>query len=177
MLALKLQLFCMDNRLTWSGIDLSWAYTDLLSSIHIKTTCIHRARDILHDALIRFALSKNLHRDECPHAYLRGIVSHILVDEYRYQSKFVAYDIEQVGKDELAPSPEHLAEINERLFQLQRIIDNLPSKCRQVFWMFHVDGLSHKEIAHKLDVSVNMVERHIIRAMLDLRKAREFILE
>lgn len=166
----------MDNRLTWSGINLSWAYTDLLSSIHIKTTCIHHARDILHDALIRFAISKNPQRDECPHAYLRGIVSHILVDEYRYQSRFVAYDIEQVAQQDLAPSPEYLAEIKERLFHLQRIIDNLPSKCRQVFWMFHVDGFSHKEIAAKLDVSVNMVERHIIRAMLDLRKAREHIL-
>jgi RNA polymerase sigma factor (sigma-70 family) len=166
----------MDNQLMWGGINLSWAYSDLLNSITFKTTCVQRSRDILHDALVRFAISKNPQREESPHAYLRGIVSHLLIDEYRYHSKFISYDAETITPHDFAHSPEQLAEIKERLYQLQRVVDNLPAKCRQVFWLFHVDGTSHKEIASMLNISVNMVERHIIRAMLDLRAARQLIL-
>jgi hypothetical protein len=36
----------------WHGIDLEWAYSDLLNQIIRKTTCVHRARYVLHDAIV-----------------------------------------------------------------------------------------------------------------------------
>lgn len=169
----------MNSIFAWHGIDVKWAYTELLSSITYQTACTQRARDVLHDAMLCFVDSKNPQRHQAPRAYLRGIVSHLLVNEFRYQSKLIELDTDSDKayiEEHFAYSPEHLADIQQRLQHLQRIIDNLPTRCRQAFWLFQVESLSHKEVAAKLNISVNMVEKHIIRAMLDLRAAKQNLL-
>lgn len=66
-------------------------------------------------------------------------------------------------------TPEQLYETRQKLHHLQRIVDLLPEKCRQVFWLYHVDEMKQREIALHLDISTSMVEKHLIRAMLDIR--------
>ncbi len=48
-------------------------------------------------------------------------------------------------------------------------IDSLPEKCRQIFLLSKVDGLSHKEIAEKLNVSIKTIENQITIAFKKLR--------
>lgn len=43
--------------------------------------------------------------------------------------------------------------------------------------MYRIEGFAQKEIAAELNISLNMVERHLIRALLDLRTAREQFLK
>ena len=159
----------MSETLAWCGVDLQWAYTDVLKRIGRRTACVQKAKDILHDALVYFAVSSHPAREESPQAYLNGIVNHLLVDEFRYRTRFV----EEEHIDETALilecTPEQIYETRQKLFHLQRIIDLLPLKCRQVFWMYHVDEMKQREIAIQLEISVNMVEKHLIRAMLDIR--------
>lgn len=46
---------------------------------------------------------------------------------------------------------------------------NLPESCREIFLMSRVEGLSNKEIAEKLDISVRTVENQIYRALKILK--------
>lgn len=170
----------MSSAITWNGISLDWVYSDLLSHIRYKVTCPHRAKDVLHDALIRFVVSPSQHRHEKPHAYLCGIVSHLIVNEFRYSARFIDIDTESLsalisGTGEMH-SPEYLTEVKQRLCLLQQLINNLPKRCREAFWLFQVENMNQNAIASKMNISVNMVERHIIRAMLDLREAKEYLL-
>ena len=159
----------MNSTLAWCGLDLNWAYSDVLKRIGRRTVCLHRAKDILHDALVYFAVSEHPARDAAPHAFLNGIVNHLLVDEYRYQSRFVDESLIDETAMLLECTPEYLYELRQKLHQLQRIVDQLPDKCRQVFWLFYVDEMKQSEIAHQLQISLSMVEKHLIRAMLDIR--------
>jgi RNA polymerase sigma-70 factor (ECF subfamily) len=59
---------------------------------------------------------------------------------------------------------------------LNQIIQDLPPRCREAFILFKIEGLSQKQIAVNLGISLNMVERHLIRALLDIRSAREQLL-
>ena len=43
--------------------------------------------------------------------------------------------------------------------------------------MYRIEGYPQKDIAAQLKISLNMVERHLIRALLDLRAAREQFLK
>jgi RNA polymerase sigma-70 factor (ECF subfamily) len=161
----------------WSDVDLQWAYGDLLGSIQRKTRSVDRAYDVLHDALVRYAL---IHRAEPilqPHAYLRTIVRSVLTDQGRAQTRLgIGIGIE-VGTSlsELpsnAPSPEHLSDLYRRLAALQRIIDCLPPRCREVFWLYRVKGHSQGEIAAELGITIKVVEKHVMRALIEIRAAR-----
>lgn len=53
--------------------------------------------------------------------------------------------------------------------RLQRSIQSLPDRCREVFLLNRYEGLSYKSIAQKLHISVNTVEKHIVKALRILR--------
>jgi RNA polymerase sigma-70 factor (family 1) len=60
-----------------------------------------------------------------------------------------------------------------QLKELQRYIDescaSMPEKCREVFYLSRREHLSHQHIAHKLDISVSTVEKHMVKALKILR--------
>lgn len=58
----------------------------------------------------------------------------------------------------------------EQLIIIQQIMNDLPSKCRQVFAMSRIDQLSNKEIASLLDISIKTVEAQITKALKIFRK-------
>lgn len=52
---------------------------------------------------------------------------------------------------------------------LKASIENLPESCREIFHLSRVVGLSNKEIANKLNISVRTVENQIYRALKVLK--------
>jgi RNA polymerase sigma factor (sigma-70 family) len=171
-----------EHSLNWQGLDLRWAYGDLLPGICRHTHCMHAAHDVLHDAFLRFALTPNREHIVQPHAYLRTVVRNVLVDNHRDANRFVPLFDEQEDKEggqhehiRCSPSPEQLTDLQQRLEALQRVIDCLPPRCREVFWLFRIEGLKQPDIASRLGISLNMVEKHIMRALIDLRAARDLI--
>lgn len=57
----------------------------------------------------------------------------------------------------------------EREARLWKEIDRLPRACRDVFLMHKRDGLCHRDIADRLDISIKTVEAHIGHAYAVLR--------
>ncbi|MCK9815530.1 MAG: sigma-70 family RNA polymerase sigma factor [Candidatus Pseudomonas colombiensis] len=166
----------------WNGINLRWAYTDLLLSLSRRTQCVQRAYDVLHDAFIRFLLASQRTPIEQPNAYLRRVAHSVLIDHFREAARYYPMPEEQgepwMDRQEnadFAPSAEHLADLQQRLQALQRILDCLPPRCREVFWLARIEGHRQPEIARMLGISLSMVERHLMRALLDLRQAREVL--
>lgn len=163
----------------WSGIQLSWAYRELLLYIRHKVHCPHTAYDILHDALIRYTVSTSEHKATAPHAYLRTIAKNLIIDNFHQQQRFHPAELTeehlQVFSPQ-APSPDALTEIKQRLEMIQQILECLPPRCREVFWLYRVEGHTQLEIAQLLNISKNMVERHVMRAIVDLSFAREYLI-
>ena len=60
---------------------------------------------------------------------------------------------------------------SERDAKLWKAIDNLPEKCREIFLLSKRDGLSHKEIASKMNISVKTVENQMTKAFFRLRES------
>ena len=54
---------------------------------------------------------------------------------------------------------------------IQRALDTLPERCREVFIKRRIEGLKYKEISEELGISVNTVENHIVTALKKLRVA------
>jgi len=161
----------------WQDIDLRWAYSDLLLSLSRQTRCVQRAYDVLHDAFLRFALARPAQPLTQPNAYLRQVAQSVLVDHFRRNARVQPLPEHHEESDDthFAPSAEHLLDVQQRLIALQRILDCLPPRCREVFWLARIEGCAQSEIAQQLGITLNMVERHMARALVDLRNARELL--
>ena len=66
-------------------------------------------------------------------------------------------------------SHDHL-ESSEAEQRINRALDDLPDKCREIFLMNRFDGLKYREIAEKLDISIKTVETQMSRALKTLRE-------
>lgn len=55
--------------------------------------------------------------------------------------------------------------------KIQRSIDALPAQRQQIFRLCKQDGLSYKQVAQKLNISVKTVENHMGLALKQLREA------
>lgn len=82
--------------------------------------------------------------------------------EQSKQTEFIAED-QDVAEETIDTS--------ERDARLWKAIDDLPEKTRQVFLFSKRDGMSNKEIAEEMGISIKTVENQMTRAMKHLRKA------
>jgi RNA polymerase sigma factor (sigma-70 family) len=111
-----------------------------------------------------------------PHAYLFQVaksVAHGVTARLMRDSALFSEDLDQTQVADDAPSPERVVAARQQLALLIETILALPPKCRVVFVLSRLEGLSNGEIAEKLGVSRNMVEKHIIRALMACRQARQ----
>ncbi|WP_343565393.1 sigma-70 family RNA polymerase sigma factor [Kiloniella sp. b19] len=67
------------------------------------------------------------------------------------------------------PSAETLTENRQRLELIAKSVEELPARQKEVFLLSRAKGLSNGQIAEQLCISRNMVEKHIIKAMIHCR--------
>ena len=73
-------------------------------------------------------------------------------------------------RDFAAPEESDMGPSPELLQKVQNEIKRLPQKCREIFILSRVDGLSYKEIAEILEISTKTVENQISIALKKLRE-------
>jgi len=67
-------------------------------------------------------------------------------------------------------SPSDILQYKELETRIARILERLPERCGQIFYMSRFEGLKYTEIAEKLSVSVKTVESNMGRALKEFRK-------
>lgn len=113
-------------------------------------------------------------------AYLFTIVKNRCIDFLRkeYNTNARSCSLSEVECNELEFKLYSLQQFDENNFSLAEIeniirqaVDSLPPRCREIFWLSRMEGLKHKEIAERLDVSVNTVEGQMTIALRKLKVA------
>ncbi|WP_164715461.1 sigma-70 family RNA polymerase sigma factor [Pseudomonas aeruginosa] len=134
------------------------------------------AADIVHEAYSRFIEMANDDVRANPKKskqFLYTTAVNASIDDLRKTN------IRRAGRDEefdLANACEdrelyHLQPPHDCVYQiekvalLQKVLDELPARTRQVFLMRKLDGMTHVEISSQLGISTDMVAKHIINAM------------
>ncbi len=87
------------------------------------------------------------------------------MEDIRNSSKYEElYRIDFIGNE-----PYVLIE-QELKLKIEKTIQSLPDRCREVFILSRMNGLKNKEIAEKLNINIKNVERHLSRAMQSFRE-------
>ena len=84
--------------------------------------------------------------------------------EWLHRVDFAEVDRHAAGDDASA-----VLDRRHRIIRLAVLLNELPPSCQAAFIMNKIEGRGHREIAERLGVSVSMVEKHIIRALIHCR--------
>jgi RNA polymerase sigma factor (sigma-70 family) len=90
-------------------------------------------------------------------------------DSTRQVFAHVSLDQDFVGLPSLEPAHETRIEHEQELALVRAAILQLPERCRQVYLLNRIDGLSYSQIAQHCGISVKAVEKHIGKALSLLR--------
>jgi RNA polymerase sigma-70 factor (sigma-E family) len=133
----------------------------LLRSAVLITGDIHRAEDLVQDALFKMALRWDRLRGGNPDAYVRTIVYRTHVSWWRARRETpVAHVQDTAGPIDDA----------ERPLIVQDALARLTAKQRAVLVLRYFDDLTESETAHVLGVSVGSVKKHAAVAKQRLRE-------
>jgi RNA polymerase sigma-70 factor, ECF subfamily len=136
------------------------------------------SQDLVQDAFLKlWEKPQSISTIESPKAYLFQAVRNNCLNHHRHLN--IKYSVEKklVAKiDSLEKAtyfdykdPLHSLLELEIDDKVDKIVQSMPEKCRQIFKMSRRDFLKNKEIAKKLGISVKMVEKHISKALVLLR--------
>ena len=136
----------------------SEAVRDLIQDIFLKVWENRHTVDFstpLHSYLLTLAHNhcmNYLHRMKIEKKYMQNAALQLLEMETQYDDLF-----DQLVADAL----------EERITQA---VEQLPEQCRDIFRKSRFEGMSHKDIARDLNISVRTVETQIYRALKALKK-------
>lgn len=137
----------------------AWLYRQL--------KCPQDAADLTQDTFIRVLDARQLTQLEEPRAFLSTVARRLLFSFWRRKRLEQSYlDSLALLPERYSPSEEDLALVREALESIDRLLNGLPARVRQIFILSRLEGLSQPMIAQQLNVSLATVERDLRRAFL-----------
>ncbi len=124
------------------------------------------ADDLTQDTFVRIIRSRSpVNELKQPLAYLATIANSLLVNRWRRLA------VERAYAEALAAQPEHF-ELSpeerylliETLTEIDELLHGLSPRIREIFLLSQLDGLTYKQIAAQLGLSVNQVQKSMVKA-------------
>lgn len=135
------------------------------------------AEDVAQDVFCKLWLQPEiwLDTDRDLDNYIFIMTRNIVLNIFKHQQIEQEYQDEVIEKTilyELAEKEEVLNNVyyKEMLMIIQLTLEKMPKRRRLIFELSRFRGLSHKEIADKLDVSIRTIEHQVYLALIELKK-------
>ncbi|ATP49391.1 RNA polymerase subunit sigma [Pseudomonas putida] len=124
------------------------------------------AADLTQDTFVRVIKARSALDIREPRPYLSRIAKGLLIDLFRRRSLEQAY-LEALASlpEALQPSLEEQAILLQALVEIDRLLQGLGPKVKQVFMLSQFDGLTYPQIAKHMNISVRSVNNYMAKAM------------
>lgn len=126
--------------------------------------------DVLQDIFIKLQ-SLKVEDIKYPKAYLYRMANNLIIDEQRKQSRYIHQtpSDDNPSENHLEPqeqrSPEAILNQAQHLTVVTNALKELPEKTRDAFCLLRLRQLDKRDVAEQLGISVNMVEKHVRKAL------------
>jgi len=124
--------------------------------------------DLVQYAYCKFAELPTVEAIADPAAYFFEIVRRALLSNIR-RARIVSMEtvaeIDALNVYAEDPSPERVVAARRELDEVLRLIGRLPDRCRRVFEMRKIQGLSQREIASRLGITETIVENEVVKGL------------
>jgi len=130
--------------------------------------------DIVQESYCRISNIKDASHIRNGRAYLFTTAKMIIIERVR-RSRVVSIEtVAELDKLQIGSntrSPEDVIVARNYLSNITRLIDDLPDRCRMVFQMRKIEGLSQREVATKLGLAEHTVENDVAKGLSLILKA------
>lgn len=157
------------QRAAWLGQQVFPHEAELRAWLTRRTLAGVEIDDIVQETYAILAGLGSTEHIRNPRTYMFEVAKSIVLQALR-RSRIVTFDALaeaagglQTPSDQ--PSPERIASDRQELGRVAAMIADLPPKCREAFILRKVHGLSQRDVARRMGISENTVEKHIGRAL------------
>lgn len=134
--------------------------------LRTRLGCTEHAADLAQDTFVKVLTLRKVEGLREPRAYLSSVARSLMIDLFRRRALEQAYLLALAERPpDTAISPEQRSMIIETLMEIDRLLDGLGPRTREIFLLAQLDGMSYVEIARRLQVSVTTVKKHAVRAL------------
>ncbi|SMO71202.1 RNA polymerase sigma factor [Fodinibius sediminis] len=131
------------------------------------------AEDMVQEVFVRVWENRGeLNPNEKVKNYLYKVGRNLAIDHSRHKKIVREWEKEKKALHSYSSDKKRVDEKLHNKFMLKEVkkaIEELPSRRRLVFILSRYEGMTYKEIAKELDISVNTVDTQICRALQTLR--------
>ena len=120
--------------------------------------------DIIQETYTRMLSVQSLETIRYPKQYALMTARAVIVDHMRQSRVVPIVSSDQFETFEVAEpsaSIEQRLEIREEVIEVTAALQKLPKLCREILILRRVDGVSQREVAHRLAISEKTVEKHM----------------
>jgi RNA polymerase sigma factor (sigma-70 family) len=124
------------------------------------------ADDLAQEAFLRAFAAESRRLIEAPKAFLFKVAKNLALNELARRSAMAIeplgdFEGQEVLEDSSQVATDDVVDSRERIRLLASAIAALPPQCAKVFILRKMQGMSQKEIAVRLNISVRTVENHV----------------
>lgn len=155
-----------------SGSDLKALYLahrgEIQDYLDRRLRCKETAADLTQDTFMRLSEQMGRTRIDNFRAYLYSAARNLFIDHTRRQQYRQGEALDEQAAHAAEPSTptlEQAAIARQQLATLNRVIQNMPAPCREVFMLVRVEGLTYVEIGGRLGISPKTAYSRMVRAL------------
>ncbi|HEY1607662.1 MAG TPA: RNA polymerase sigma factor [Paraburkholderia sp.] len=142
-------------------------YGALLRRLEYMVGSRDGAADALQETWIRLDSMPETATVANPDAYLLGVASRVVVDQYRREQRHVhEEEIDELFESpDDVDNPERIVAARRTVDTLKVILEELPPRQRAILWAARVEGKLNRDIAEGFGISIRMVEKELSNAL------------
>lgn len=150
----------------WFRELLSGAGSDLQRFLRSRLSHGDQAQDLAQEVYLRLLRMDDLRVIRNPRAFALRLAAHV-AHEWRMLARNRMPHSQDALQELVAEggNPADSLETHRDLTQLTRVLEGLSPKCQLVLLMSRRDGMSHREIAEELGLSVAMIKKYLARGL------------
>jgi RNA polymerase sigma factor (sigma-70 family) len=127
--------------------------------------------DLEQEVYLRLLRLDQVHLIRNPRSYVFRVAASVVADHGRRHDGPTLEDTRNDARVEPGAGPFEEFEWRQRLEVVQRVLTQLPERCRRALVLHRRDGWTYDEIACELGVSKSMVKKYLKKALVLCRHA------